>query len=498
METILAATALVFAPYTMALAVLATLLGVFVGALPGLSATMAVALLVPVTFFMPAVPALVMIVCTTASAIFAGDIPAARLRMPGTPASAAYAEDAYAMTQRGRGDLALGICLVASVIGGLFGTVVLILLAPALAEFALRFSTFEYFWLVTLGLTCAIFVSGPSMVKGAASLLIGLLISTVGQDPIMGFPRFAHGNPNLYSGLPFIATMVGMFAMAELIRGASLPCGLPVPPHEPPRPILPQVWPVLRRYWVNLLRGNVIGTAVGVLPGAGADIAAWISYSVGRRLSREPDSFGKGSPEGLVDASAANNAAVAGAWVPSLVFGIPGDSITAIVIGLLYLKGLQPGPLIFENAPVETTALFIAFLMANLLMLPVGLLAVRLSSRILTVPRAYLMPSILILCIVGSFAVNNDPFAILVMLCAGLLAWLMVENGLPVAPAILGTVLGTQLEQTFLRAMMRADGNLAALVERPIAAVLAVLTALVWLSILWTGWRRYRAAVAGP
>lgn len=496
METILAAAALVFAPGTMALAVLATLLGVFVGALPGLSATMAVALLVPVTFFMPAVPALVMIVCTTASAIFAGDIPAARLRMPGTPASAAYAEDAYAMTQQGRGDLALGICLVASVIGGLFGTAVLILLAPVLAEFALRFSTFEYFWLVTLGLTCAIFVSGPSMVKGAASLLIGLLISTIGQDPIMGFPRFAYGNPDLYSGLPFIATMVGMFAMAELIRGATLPGGLPVPPREPPRPVLPQVWPVLRRHWVNLLRGNVIGTAVGILPGAGADIAAWISYSVGRRLSRDPDAFGKGSPEGLVDASAANNAAVAGAWVPSLVFGIPGDSITAIVIGLLYLKGLQPGPLIFENAPVETTALFIAFLMANLLMLPVGLIAVRLSSRILTVPRAYLMPSILILCIVGSFAVNNDPFAIVVMLCAGLLAWLMVENGLPVAPAILGTVLGTQLEQTFLRAMMRADGHLPALVERPIAAVLAVLTALVWLSILWTGLRRRRATVA--
>jgi putative tricarboxylic transport membrane protein len=489
MDTILAASALVFAPSNLALALLATMLGVFVGALPGLSATMAVALLVPVTFFLPPVPALVMIVCTTASAIFAGDIPSARLRMPGTPASAAYTEDAYAMSRRGQGDLALGICLVSSVIGGLFGTVVLILLAPALADFALRFSTFEYFWLVTLGLTCAIFVSGPSMVRGAVSLLIGLAMATIGQDPIAGFPRFAYGNPDLYSGLPFIATMVGMFAVAEIIRGASVRGGIAPPPREAPGPILKPVFSVLRGHRINLLRGNLIGTAVGILPGAGADIAAWISYSVGRRLSRRPEEFGRGSPEGLVDASAANNAAVSGAWVPSLVFGIPGDSITAIVIGLLYLKGLQPGPLIFETSPVETTALFIAFLMANLLMLPVGLMAIRLSSRILTVPRAFLVPSILMLCIVGSFAVNNDPFAIVVMLAAGVLAYLMVENGVPIAPAILGLVLGPQLEQTFLRAMMRSDGDVLALVERPIAGVLAAFTAVIWLSILWSALR---------
>lgn len=492
MDTLLAAIQLILAPETLSFAVLGMLLGLFVGALPGLTATMAIALLVPVTYFLPPIPALTMIVCTSASAIFAGDIPATRLRMPGTPASAAYTADAYALSMKGRGDFALGIALVCSAIGGFFGSIILILAAPALADFALRFSTVEYFWLVLLGLTCAVFVSGPSMVRGAVSLLIGLMLATIGQDPISGYPRYTYGNIDLFSGLPFIATMVGMFALAEILRGATLAGGVALPPREARSWILPQVIPVLRRHWRNVIRGNFIGTAVGILPGAGADIAAWISYSVGRRLSRDPDPIGSGNPARLVDASSANNAAVSGAWVPSLVFGIPGDSITAIVIGLLYIKGLQPGPLIFDTAPVETTALFLAFLLANLFLIPLGLLAIRASSWVLVVPRAYLVPMVLMLCIVGAFAINNDSFAILVMLGAGLLGFFMVENDIPVAPAILGLVLGGQLEQTFLRAMMRGDGDVLYLIERPIAAVLATLTLLVWVSIVVNGLRGFR------
>ncbi|MDX2103807.1 MAG: tripartite tricarboxylate transporter permease [Alphaproteobacteria bacterium] len=488
------ALALVFEPQTLMVGLAAAMFGLFVGAVPGLSATMAVALLIPVTFFMPPVPALVAVVMTTAMAIFAGDIPSVLLRIPGTPASAAYTDDAFAMTKRGQGELAMGICLVTSAIGGLFGAVVLVLLAPILADFAIRFSSFEYFWLVLLGLTCAVFVCHGNMIKGTVSLLLGLFISTIGLDPLAGFPRFTFEVRDLYSGLPFIATMVGMFAVSEILRTVTaLGQPLEVVKHQFGN-VFAGVWRVLRRYHWNMWRGNAIGTAIGILPGAGADIAAWISYSVSKRFSRTPETFGKGSEEGLVDAGAANNAAVAGAWVPALVFGIPGDSVTAIVIGMLFLKGLQPGPMIFDNSPVETTALFIAFFVANLAMLPIGWLAIKASGYTLSIPRAYLMPIILLFCMVGSFAVNNDPFAILVMLVMGVVAFLMMENDIPIAPAILGMVLGDQLEKTFLTSLMKVDGEVSRLIERPIAAWLAAITVIIWAMMLWSAWRQWRAA----
>ncbi len=486
------ALALVFEPTTLAVGLAAATFGLFVGAMPGLSATMAVALLIPVTFFMEPVPALVAVVMTTAMAIFAGDIPSVLLRIPGTPASAAYTDDAFMMTKSGRGELAMGICLVTSAIGGLFGAVILVLLAPVLADFAIRFSSFEYFWLVLLGLTCAIFVCHGNMLKGTVSLLLGLFFATIGLDPLAGFPRFTFGMRDLFSGLPFIATMVGMFAVSEIIRNVTA-LGQPVEVIKQQfGNVFLGVWQVLRRYHWNMWRGNVIGTAIGILPGAGADIAAWISYSVGKRFSKTPETFGKGSEEGLVDAGAANNAAIAGAWVPALVFGIPGDSVTAIVIGMLFLKGLQPGPMIFETSPVETTALFIAFFVANLAMFPIGWLAIKASGFTLSVPRHYLMPLILIFCMVGSYAVNNDPFAILVMLGMGIVAYIMMENDIPIAPAILGMVLGDQLEKTFLTSLMKVDGDVLRLVERPIAMGLAATTALVWAMMAWSAWRQWR------
>lgn len=493
METFVKAAALVFEPKTLAVALVASVFGLFVGAVPGLSATMAVALLVPVTFFMEPVPALVAVVMTTAMAIFAGDIPSALLRIPGTPASAAYTDDAYALTKQGKGELAMGLCLVTSAIGGLFGTIVLVTLAPVLANFAIGFSGVEYFWLVLLGLTCAVFVAGEDKVKGVVSLLIGLFVAAMGQDVTAGHPRFAFGEKELFSGVPFIPAMVGMFAISEILRTVTA-AGRPARPIQHVfGPIYRGVFAVIRRFWKNLWRGNVIGTLIGILPGAGADIAAWISYSVGKRFSKEPEKFGKGSEEGLVDAGAANNAAIGGAWVPALVFGIPGDSVTAIVIGMLFLKGLQPGPQIFDSAPVETTALFIAFFVANLAMLPIGWLAIKASGRVLAIPRTYLMPLILIFCIVGSFAVANSLFAVVVMLVMGVVAFFMEENGIPIAPCILGMVLGDQLEKTFVTTMMKVDGDVLRFVERPIAATLAAATALVWLGMVWGALRARRA-----
>jgi putative tricarboxylic transport membrane protein len=483
------ALALVFDPYTLAVGLLATIFGLFVGAMPGLTATMAVALLIPVTFFIPPVPALVAIVMSTSMAIFAGDIPGALLRIPGTPASAAYADDAYLLTKQGKGELALGICLVTSAIGGIFGTIVLIVLAPPLADFALKFSMFEYFWLVTLGLTCAVFVTGNDLLRGVIGILIGLTIASVGQDVSQGHPRYTFGVKELLSGIDFIPAMVGMFAVSELMRRVTETAGTADFAQTKFKSFFTGLFPVLRKYQKNIWRGNTIGTAIGILPGAGADIAAWISYSVGKRFSKNPEKFGKGSEEGLVDAGAANNSAIAGAWVPALVFGIPGDSVTAVVIGMLMMKNIQPGPEIFIEKPVEMSALMIAFILANIIMIPIGIMAIRVAAKVLVLNRAILIPLILLFCIVGSFAINNNTFAIWVMFAMGILAWFMEANDIPIAPAILGIVLGDMLEKRFLTGMMQSDGRLLAFVERPIAATLAALTMALWIGLAWKAWK---------
>jgi TctA family transporter len=491
LATLGAALAQVFDPYVLWVILGSAVFGLFVGAVPGLTATMATALLVPVTFFMPPVPAVASIVTATAMAIFAGDIPSCLLRMPGTPASAAYTDEAYAMTKKGQGELALGAGLVFSVIGGLFGTAVLILAAPALAEVALKFSSFEYFWLVTLGLLCAVFIAFSNPLKGIVSLLLGLLVASVGLDNPAGFPRFTFGNAELAGGLTLIPIMIGMFAVSEIIRGVSRI-------DEPWEMAQAQIGNVFRgmgaltlRYRMPILRGSALGTAIGVLPGAGADVAAWISYAVSKKFSKEPEKFGTGHVEGIIEAGASNNSALAGAWVPALVFGIPGDSITAIVIGVLYIKGLNPGPSIFMENPVAIYAIFMVFILANLLMLPLGIAAIKSAKQLLRAPREVLMPVILLFCVVGSFAINNSMFGVALMLAFGIISFFMEENGFPVAPAILGMVLGAMLEEHFIRAMIRADGNFIVFLERPIAAGLAaaVFAVVLWPLGVWL-WRR--------
>jgi len=470
---------LVFDPYVLWVILASAAFGLFVGAVPGLTATMATALLVPVTFFMEPVPAIASIVTATAMAIFAGDIPSCLLRMPGTPASAAYTDEAYAMTKKGQGELALGAGLVFSVIGGLFGTAVLIMAAPALAEIALKFSSFEYFWLVVLGLLCAVFIAFANPLKGIVSLLLGLFVASVGLDNPAGFPRFTFANAELAGGLTLIPIMIGMFAVSEIIRSVSRIDQ----PWEMAQAKIGNVfrgmWGLTKRYRMPVLRGSALGTAIGVLPGAGADIAAWMSYALSKKFSKEPEKFGTGHVEGIIEAGASNNSALAGAWVPALVFGIPGDSITAIVIGVLYIKGLNPGPSIFMENAVAIYAIFMVFILANLLMLPLGIAAIKSAKQLLRAPRDVLMPVILLFCIVGSFAINNSIFGVVLMLVFGVIAYLMEENGFPVAPAILGMVLGAMLEEHFIRAMIRTDGNFIAFFERPIAAGLGAVTLLV-------------------
>lgn len=492
MEPILNALWLVLQPSTMWPMLLASFFGLFFGAIPGLTATMATALLIPVTFFMEPVPALSMIIAATAMAIFAGDVPGCLLRIPGTPASAAYTDEAYAMTRKGQAELALGACLVFSAIGGIFGTIVLVTSAPLLAEVAIRFSSFEYFWLVCLGLTCAVFIAQSAPVKGMIALFLGLFVATIGLENPAGLPRFTFGSTDLMGGIEMIPAMVGMFAIAEVLR-AITESGSRLPPPPPVRgSIFKGQWKLTKKYPIQILRGSTIGTAIGALPGAGADIASWITYATAKKFSKEPEKFGTGHVEGIVESGAANNAAVSGAWIPALVFGIPGDSITAIVIGVLYLKNLIPGPLIFEKQPETVTALFVIFFLANIVMVPFGWLAIKTAKQILAVPREILMPIVLMFCIVGAFAITNSPFAVAVMLVFGLLGFLMEENGFPVAPVILGIVLGPMLEQSFVTSMIKSDGSFLAFFARPIAGGLGAVTILVWLAMAWRGFRRFR------
>ncbi len=472
--------ALVFQPYNIFVMLSASVFGLFVGAIPGLTATMATALLVPVTFFMPPIPAIAAIVTATAMAIFSGDIPGCLMRMPGTPASAAYTDEAYAMTRKGQAETALGAGLVFSAIGGLFGTAVLILAAPSLAEFALNFSSFEYFWLVLLGLTCAVFMTSDRPLKGFVSLLIGLMIASVGLDNPGAYPRFTFGNTEMMGGIGMIPLMIGMFAVSEIIRFA-VDTNPPLRITDKPLGnVFKGMWSLFKKYPLQVLRGSVLGTAVGALPGAGADIASWMSYAVSKKFSKEPEKFGTGHVEGIVESGSANNSALAGAWIPALVFGIPGDSITAIVIGVLYMKNMNPGPTLFTNNPQNIYAVYLLFIIANLIMIPLGWWCIKVSKQILKVPRNVLMPVIMLFCVVGSFAINNTAFDVTVMLVAGVCAYIFEENGFPVAPAILGVVLGGMLEENLVSSVIKADGSVAAFFTRPVAGTLAALTLAVW------------------
>jgi putative tricarboxylic transport membrane protein len=471
---------MVFEPYNILVMVGASMFGLFVGAVPGLTATMATALLVPVTFFMNPIPAVAAIVTATAMAIFAGDIPGCLMRMPGTPASAAYTDEAYAMTRKGQAELALGAGLVFSAVGGLFGTGVLIIGAPTLAEFALKFSSFEYFWLVLLGLTCAVFMTSDRPLKGFVSLLLGLLVASIGLNNPAAIPRFTFGNTELLGGVGLIPMMIGMFAISEIIRFAVDTNAQRPLQGKAVGNVFRGVWGLAKKYPRQFLRGSVLGTVVGALPGAGGDIAAWMAYAISRKTSKEPEKFGTGHVEGIVEASSANNAALAGAWIPALVFGIPGDSITAIVIGVLYMKNMNPGPTLFINNPQNIYAVYLLFIIANLIMVPMGFACIKVAKNILRVPRGVLMPVIMLFCVVGAFAINNTTFDVVVMLIAGFAAFVLERNGFPIAPAILGVVLGGMLEQNFVTSMIKSEGDLFVFFERPVAATLGGLTLAVW------------------
>ena len=469
-------------PQVIGIFVAASAFGLFMGSVPGLSATLATALLVPMTFFMSPIAGVTAIIACAAMAIFAGDITGAFLRIPGTAASAAYNEDSYRLTQMGRLPDALGASLLASAIGGIIGSIVLATLSPELAEIALSFSSYEYFWLVLLGLSAGVLVAPASPFKSLVSLSIGLLLSVVG-GALTGESRMTPGIFDLKGGVSLVAVLIGAFAVAELLRKAET-VGLPmkrIPPVS--GNVLAGQWLKMWIHRVAVIRGSILGVVVGVLPGAGCDVAAWISYAVSKRFSKTPERFGKGHQEGLIEAGASNNSALSGAFVPTLVFGIPGDSLTAIVVGVLMIKGITPGPTVFVDSSALVYAMFIVFFVANILMVPFGAAAIYAARPVLSIRDSILYPVILIFCVVGAFASNNTMFDVWIALLAGVAVWLLVKYGYPAAPIILGLVLGGMLETHFYSSMLKARGSVWAFFDRPIAGVLGVITIGVWIMI---------------
>ena len=492
--------------------------GIFVGSIPGLTATMAVALMVPTTLFLDDVAAIAAIVTTVTCSIFAGDIPATLVRIPGTPASAAYASDAYALAQYGHAERALGVSLIFSVIGGLFGVCMLMLFAPQLARIATKFTSYEYFWLYVVGLTCAAIVSDDSRLKGFFALLLGLLLSTVGLGTDYSVPRLTFGFDALITGINFIPAMIGLFGISEVLRNAlyldkqkptekrddseSASRGLMHRVagrlvHETLTWVVPLAW--RRKFF--LLRSSLIGSLIGMLPGAGADIAAWISYAVSKRFSADPKQYGKGSIEGLGDATGANNAALGSAWIPALVFGIPGDSVTAIAIGVLLMKNITPGPNIFDASvnPAQATlvcSIYVTFALANLILIPIGLLAIRAGTILVQIPRNILLPLIVVFCIVGSYAMNGSYFDVAVMLTMGLLGLVLEQFRIPLGPVVLGIILGSQVEHRFIQCLTKSN-SVSPFFASPISILLvAAIVALLFSPLLSTALRNRNSSKA--
>lgn len=454
--------------------ILGTVLGIILGAMPGIGSTVAVAIVLPFTLTMGQAPAIILLLAVYAGSVYGGSIAAILINTPGTPQSAATCLDGYPMAQRGEAGLALGWATVASVVGGLVSAVVLIFLAPQLAAVALEFGPIETFALILLGMTCIVSVSTGSVVKGLMAGMIGIFLSTVGGDPILGEMRFTFGNWQLFAGFNLLAVVIGVFALSEVFIRASNKITTVSELVTFNGIVLPS-WQMWKGRLRNLTKSVAIGNVIGVLPGTGAATAAFISYAEGRRSSPNREGFGKGEPDGIVSSEAANNAVTGGALVPTMALGIPGDAITAVMLATLTLHGITPGPKLVEDNPTLIATIFAGFFVINLLLLPLGMLLSRVAAPILRVREAFMMTAIVILCAVGIFFVRGNPFDLLVMGGAGVVGFLLRRQGVPMAPLVIGMVLGPTLELTLRQGLILTDGNfLAFFTGHPIALVLAL------------------------
>ena len=457
--------------------------GIAVGALPGLTATMGVALLVPFTFGRPPIESLAMLLGIYCGGMYGGSISAILLRTPGTPAGAATVLEGYPMGQRGEAGRALAMALFASFAGGMIGALIMTFLSPFVAGVALEFSYVEYFALALFGLSVIISISGTSIIKGIMSGFFGLLLATIGMDPISGYPRFIFGQMDLMEGPAFIPTLIGLFALAEIFSN--------IEKMEVTERIKAKIgqffpsWADIKISATNITKSSLIGTFVGSIPGAGGDIAAFVSYAEAKRSSKHPEKFGTGLIEGVAATESANNACSGGAMIPLLSLGVPGDAVTAVLLGAFIVQGLQPGPLLYKEHLDVVYNVFASMIVANIVMLIVGAMGIRFFARIIGIQKEILIPVIFILSLVGSYAMRQNIFDVYLTIGFGVVGYLMQRYHYPLSPILLALILGPMAEANLRRSMVVSDGDWHILFSRPIAVGLMILGAAFLAASVW-------------
>ncbi|MBS9722075.1 tripartite tricarboxylate transporter permease [Tianweitania sp. BSSL-BM11] len=458
-----------------------TALGIVVGAIPGLTASMLIALTLPLTFHMDPVNAVTLLIGEYVGGISGGLITAILLRMPGTPSSIVTTFDGYPMAQQGKAERALALGIMASVVGGLVSWAFLAGMSPTLAHVALQFGPWEYFALVLMALFMLAALASGSLVKALLGAALGMAFALPGIDSSVGRDRLTFGFDSLLSGFGLLPVLIGAFAISQILREAAAPAKATGPFRLPDRH-LPVHVSDIRRHGPNMMRSSVIGTWIGLLPGIGGNVAALISYSIARQFSRNPERFGKGEEAGVVAGETANNAAIGGALIPLITMGIPGSVTEAILIGALTIHNLQPGPLLFQNSPEIAYGIIAAYLVANILMLILMWSTVRYIAAIAQIPRAGLLGVILVFCVVGSFAVNNSFFDVWVMIAFGVIGLCLELAKVPLGPFVIGFVLAPIAEEQLRASMMMSDGDVTAVLQRPFALVFLVIAfaALLW------------------
>ena len=455
--------------------------------MPGLSATLGIALLTTLTIKMPPHDAILILICAYVGAIYGGSRTAILLNIPGTAANAAACLDGFALAQKGQAGRAIGIATTGSVAGSLFGVVCLALFTPMLGEAALSFGAFEFFWLGVFGVMMTGSLTGSDPLKGWIMGFLGLFVAQIGQEGIHAYNRFTFGNNDLAGGISLIPALVGAFGFAEVLTVLTAPQAKPVV--NSVDSVLPRFADVFR-YWRTVLRSGVIGVYIGILPGVGEDMAAWSSYAAAKRTSAERDQFGKGSIEGLIAAETGDNASIPGGIIPALALAIPGSAPAAVLMAAMIIHGVQPGPMLMVNQPQFVYDVVTMTLLATLAMLFFGLFMVRPLLKIIQVPRTIIMPIIFVLCTVGSFSIASRLFDVWLMLAVGVAAFLLRRLGYPVAPFVLGLVLGDIVDKSLRRGLVLSDGSLAPFFTRPISGVLCAIVLVTLAFYLRKAWKR--------
>ena len=487
MDAWLNAVAVIFQPFNIFLSVVGMFIGILFAAIPGLTATVAISLLIPFTFGLPPVPSMILLLSIYAGGMYGGSITAITIRTPGSPANAVTVIDGYQLGLQGKAGLALSISLIAGAIGGLFSCLVMIFLSPPLSAVALMFSAVEYFAIAVFGLSAVFAISGKSILKGTFAGVLGLIFATVGVDEILPVSRFTFGVDALEGGIPFLPAVIGLFAIAEafrLIEQGAIATQITAKIEK----ILP-TWREFKGTLKETLRGSVIGTFIGILPGAGGTIAAFLAYSESKRASRHPETYGTGEIEGVASPEAANNAVTGGSMIPMLTLGIPGDAVTAVLMGALVIQGLQPGPFLFRDHLDVVYPIFATMVFSNVIMVLMGLALLPLTSYLGYVQKNVLVPIVAVMGILGSFAMSGATDYIAIALFFGVLGYILERYGFPVAPLCLALILGPIAETSLRQSMIMFQGDVTIFFTRPISLLLIAL-AVVAVAILAIRQRR--------